>query len=271
MSPERIRNENYSYAADIWSLGLTVLECATGKFPYNVNEGPANLMLQILDDPSPTPPEDAYSSEFCSFVNDCLQKDAEARPTCEQLLSHPFIKRYDKTDVDLAAYVKSVVDPKERLKQIAEMLAVHYYLLFNGSDGIWHHMKTFYMEKSAFSFSGNVFVGQSDIFDTLSNIRKKLKGDRPREKIVHVVEKLHCRAHGETGIAIRVSGSFIVGNQFLIFGEGLQAEGMPSLEELSIDISSKRVGQFREQFIMEPGSSMGCYHISRQDLYIIQA
>jgi mitogen-activated protein kinase kinase 3 len=47
MSPERIRNENYSYAADIWSLGLTVLECATGKFPYDVNEGPANLMLQV--------------------------------------------------------------------------------------------------------------------------------------------------------------------------------------------------------------------------------
>ncbi|GJN28799.1 hypothetical protein PR202_gb16966 [Eleusine coracana subsp. coracana] len=85
MSPERIRNENYSYAADIWSLGLTVLECATGKFPYDVNEGPANLMLQILDDPSPTPPEDAFSSEFCSFINGCLQKDADARPTCEQV------------------------------------------------------------------------------------------------------------------------------------------------------------------------------------------
>uniref|UniRef100_A0A0E0A9M8 mitogen-activated protein kinase kinase n=1 Tax=Oryza glumipatula TaxID=40148 RepID=A0A0E0A9M8_9ORYZ len=241
MSPERIRNENYSYAADIWSLGLAVLECATGKFPYNVNEGPANLMLQILDDPSPTPPKDSYSSEFCSFINDCLQKDADARPSCEQLLSHPFIKRYENTTVDLVAYVKSIVDPTERLKQIAEMLAVHYYLLFNGTDGIWHYMKTFYMEESTFSFSGNVYVGQSDIFDTLSNIRKKLKGDRPREKIVHVVEKLHCRAHGETGIAIRVSGSFIVGNQFLICGEGLQAEGMPSLEELSIDIPSKRL------------------------------
>ncbi|ONM32399.1 Mitogen-activated protein kinase kinase 3 [Zea mays] len=86
MSPERIRNENYSYAADIWSLGLTILECATGKFPYDVNEGPANLMLQILDDPSPTPPVDTCSLEFCSFINDCLQKDADARPTCEQEL-----------------------------------------------------------------------------------------------------------------------------------------------------------------------------------------
>ncbi|KAG8075959.1 hypothetical protein GUJ93_ZPchr0006g45082 [Zizania palustris] len=205
----------------------------------------SNFVFQILDDPSPTPPNDAYSSEFCSFINDCLQKDADARPSCEQLLSHPFIKRYENTTVDLIAYVKSVVDPTERLKQIAEMLAVHYYLLFNGSDGIWHYMKTFYMEESTFSFSGNVYAGQSDIFDTLSNVRKKLKGDRPQEKIVHVVEKLHCRSNGETGIAIRVSGSFIVGNQFLICGEGLQAEGMPSLEELSIDIPSKRVGRLK--------------------------
>jgi len=229
------------------------------------------LVIQILDDPSPTPPEDAYSPEFCSFINDCLQKDADARPTCEQLLSHPFIKRYLKTNVDLASYVKSVVDPTERLKQIAEMLAIHYYLLFNGSDGIWHHMKTFYMEQSTFSFSEKVHVGQNDIFDSLSNIRKKLKGDRPREKIVHVVEKLHCRANGDTGVAIRVSGSFIVGNQFLVCGEGVKPEGMPSLDELSIDIPSKRVGQFREQFIMQPGNLMSCYYISKQDLYIIQS
>lgn len=47
MSPERIRNETYSFAADIWSLGLTILECGSGKFPYSANEGPANLMLQV--------------------------------------------------------------------------------------------------------------------------------------------------------------------------------------------------------------------------------
>jgi len=173
--------------------------------------------------------------------------------------------------VDLASYVKSVVDPTERLKQIAEMLAIHYYLLFNGSDGIWHHMKTFYMEQSTFSFSEKVHVGQNDIFYSLSNIRKKLKCDRPREKIVHVVEKLHCRANGDTGVAIRVSGSFIVGNQFLVCGEGVKPEGMPSLDELSIDIPSKRVGQFREQFIMQPGNLMSCYYIAKQDLYIIQS
>lgn len=116
-----------------------------------------------------------------------------------------------------------------------------------------------------------MYVGKNAIFDTLSNIRKKLKGDRPREKIVHVVEKLHCRANGESEISIRVSGSFITGNQFLIFGKGLQAEGMPCLDEIDIDIPSKRVGQFREQFTVLPGTSMGCYYITKQDLYIVQS
>jgi serine/threonine protein kinase len=52
MSPERIRNESYSYPADIWSLGLALLECGTGEFPYTANEGPVNLMLQVHVDAS---------------------------------------------------------------------------------------------------------------------------------------------------------------------------------------------------------------------------
>lgn len=47
MSPERINNEPYSYPADIWSLGLALLECGTGEFPYSANKGPVNLMLQV--------------------------------------------------------------------------------------------------------------------------------------------------------------------------------------------------------------------------------
>lgn len=48
MSPERIRNESYSYPADIWSLGLALFECGTGEFPYTATEGPVNLMLQVV-------------------------------------------------------------------------------------------------------------------------------------------------------------------------------------------------------------------------------
>ncbi|XP_058088207.1 mitogen-activated protein kinase kinase 3 isoform X2 [Magnolia sinica] len=230
MSPERIRNESYSYPADIWSLGLALFECGTGEFPYTANEGPVNLMLQLL--------------------------------------SHPFITKYDNTSVDLPAFVRSIFDPTQRLKDLADMLTVHYYMLFDGPDELWHHAKTLYNQGSTFSFSEKLSVGPNDIFTTLSNVRRTLAGDRPHEKLVHVVEKLQCRAHGQDGVAIRVSGSFIIGTHFLICGNGVQAEGMPSFQDLSIDLTSKRMGTFQEQFIMEPGSVIGCFFVVKQELYI---
>lgn len=37
MSPERMKNDKYSYSSDIWSLGLVVMECATKEYPYRVS------------------------------------------------------------------------------------------------------------------------------------------------------------------------------------------------------------------------------------------
>jgi len=41
--------------------------------------------VQILDDPSPSPSKNKFSPEFCSFVDACLQKDPDKRPTAEQV------------------------------------------------------------------------------------------------------------------------------------------------------------------------------------------
>lgn len=43
------------------------------------------VLWQVMYDPSPTLPADQFSPEFCSFVDACLQKDANARPTAEQV------------------------------------------------------------------------------------------------------------------------------------------------------------------------------------------
>ncbi|XP_075667411.1 mitogen-activated protein kinase kinase 3-like [Castanea sativa] len=75
MSPETIRNESYSYPTDIWSLGLALFECGTGEFPYFPNEGPVKGEYNILDDPSPSPSKQYFSTEFYSFIDACLQKD----------------------------------------------------------------------------------------------------------------------------------------------------------------------------------------------------
>ena len=43
MSPERILGRDYSYGGDIWSLGLMIIECATGKYPF----AEANSMIEM--------------------------------------------------------------------------------------------------------------------------------------------------------------------------------------------------------------------------------
>ncbi|KAM1410710.1 hypothetical protein ACFX1X_023718 [Malus domestica] len=75
---------------------------------------------RILDDPSPTPSKHQFSPEFCSFIEACLQKDADERPTAEQLLSHPFITKYEDSQVNIGAFARSVFDPTQRMKDLAD-------------------------------------------------------------------------------------------------------------------------------------------------------
>jgi serine/threonine protein kinase len=37
MSPERFEGLNYNNKSDIWSLGLIIIEMATGEYPYPLN------------------------------------------------------------------------------------------------------------------------------------------------------------------------------------------------------------------------------------------
>ncbi|CAM6097715.1 unnamed protein product [Calypogeia fissa] len=115
MSPERFNPDgnggNYDgYSADIWSLGLTLLECAIGRFPcLQPGEKPdwPTLMCAIcLGDP-PAPPANA-SPEFKDFIRRCLQKDPLLRPPAARLLTHPFLLKYEGYPADLTALLHSL-------------------------------------------------------------------------------------------------------------------------------------------------------------------
>ncbi|XP_077221840.1 mitogen-activated protein kinase kinase 5-like [Tasmannia lanceolata] len=98
MSPERINTDLNQgvydgYAGDIWSLGLSILECYMGRFPFATNgrQGDwATLMCAICYSSPPEAPPTA-SNEFRSFLRCCLQKDPASRWTAAQLLQHPFV------------------------------------------------------------------------------------------------------------------------------------------------------------------------------------
>ncbi|CAL9027760.1 PREDICTED: mitogen-activated protein kinase kinase 6 isoform X2 [Prunus mume] len=117
MSPERISGSTYDYSSDIWSLGLVVLECAIGRFPYMQSEDQQSwpsfyeLLEAIVESPPPSAPSDQFSPEFCSFVSACIQKNPQDRSSSLDLLGHPFIKKFEDKDIDLGILVGSLEPP----------------------------------------------------------------------------------------------------------------------------------------------------------------
>ncbi|OKL64184.1 hypothetical protein UA08_01006 [Talaromyces atroroseus] len=102
MAPERIAGGGmqssgatggtYSVQSDVWSLGLSVIECAKGRYPYPP-ETYTNIFSQlheIVHGEPPTMPDD-FSDNAHAFVRACLDKNPNNRPSYAQLLRHPWL------------------------------------------------------------------------------------------------------------------------------------------------------------------------------------
>ncbi|XP_024976121.1 mitogen-activated protein kinase kinase kinase 1-like [Cynara cardunculus var. scolymus] len=93
MAPEVVNNKNngYGLAADIWSLGCTVLEMLTRQIPYSPLECMPALFRIGRGLPPPIP--NSLSREARDFISQCLHVNPRDRPTATQLLDHPFVSR----------------------------------------------------------------------------------------------------------------------------------------------------------------------------------
>ncbi|KAH8885651.1 kinase-like protein [Thozetella sp. PMI_491] len=105
MAPERISGGGmstvggaaigtYSVQSDIWSLGLTIIECAMGQYPYppEVSSTIFSQLSAIVEGDPPDLPSEGYSSTARDFVKSCLNKNPIKRHTYPMLLTHPWIK-----------------------------------------------------------------------------------------------------------------------------------------------------------------------------------
>jgi mitogen-activated protein kinase kinase 1 len=99
MSPERIQAKPYDYSCDIWSVGVTVAECAIGRYPFaSIQKGQIFELIQAIStgnisvewNSARLPPSD----ELRGFVELCLH-DKDHRPSAADLLQHPFIRKAD--------------------------------------------------------------------------------------------------------------------------------------------------------------------------------
>lgn len=111
MAPEVLMCEatdsEYGTSSDIWSLGITAIECAERDPPHGYKLAQTSyisrnihysemqatrVVIKIIKSEAPTLRyQKRWSKEFNDFVARCLKKEAKLRPTAKELLRDAFI------------------------------------------------------------------------------------------------------------------------------------------------------------------------------------
>uniref|UniRef100_A0A9L0JA91 Mitogen-activated protein kinase kinase kinase 19 n=1 Tax=Equus asinus TaxID=9793 RepID=A0A9L0JA91_EQUAS len=93
MAPEVINESGYGRKSDIWSIGCTVFEMATGKPPLASMDRMAAMFYIGAHRGLMPPLPEHFSENAADFVRLCLTRDQHERPSAVQLLKHSFLKR----------------------------------------------------------------------------------------------------------------------------------------------------------------------------------
>ncbi|GJN08393.1 hypothetical protein PR202_ga26306 [Eleusine coracana subsp. coracana] len=83
--------KTYGPAADIWSLGCTVLEMLTCQIPYPDLEWTQALYRIGKGEPPAIP--SVLSRDARDFISQCVKPNPDDRPSASKLLEHPFVNR----------------------------------------------------------------------------------------------------------------------------------------------------------------------------------
>lgn len=101
MAPERInpaKDKRYKTTADIWSIGVTLVELATGVYPYPKETDDVFAMLKhIVDGPTAVEKPEfraaGLTPECVDFCQSCVHKKPDDRADHHVLLKHPFLEK----------------------------------------------------------------------------------------------------------------------------------------------------------------------------------
>ncbi|NXY09802.1 TAOK3 kinase, partial [Pteruthius melanotis] len=120
MAPEVILamdEGQYDGKVDVWSLGITCIELAERKPPlFNMNA--MSALYHIAQNDSPRLQSSEWSDSFRGFVDYCLQKIPQERPSSTDLLRHDFVRRErpPRVLIDLIQRTKDAVRELDNLQ-----------------------------------------------------------------------------------------------------------------------------------------------------------
>eukprot|EP01065_Artemidia_motanka_P035493 TRINITY_DN43399_c0_g1_i1.p1 TRINITY_DN43399_c0_g1~~TRINITY_DN43399_c0_g1_i1.p1 ORF type:complete len:523 (+),score=56.52 TRINITY_DN43399_c0_g1_i1:70-1569(+) len=122
MAPEMITDTPYDGRADVWSLGVTVIELAEGDPPH-VNSSTMLALQKIARGPAPRlkSRDQAWSAGMQRFVQVCCEKSIESRPASSAVSADPGCAAF--LDAGAGADRRCLLAAKNRVQQHAQQAA----------------------------------------------------------------------------------------------------------------------------------------------------
>nr|XP_034976157.1 mitogen-activated protein kinase kinase kinase 6 isoform X1 [Zootoca vivipara]XP_034976158.1 mitogen-activated protein kinase kinase kinase 6 isoform X1 [Zootoca vivipara]XP_034976159.1 mitogen-activated protein kinase kinase kinase 6 isoform X1 [Zootoca vivipara]XP_034976160.1 mitogen-activated protein kinase kinase kinase 6 isoform X1 [Zootoca vivipara] len=178
MAPEVIDQgpRGYGKPADIWSMGCTIIEMATGKPPFFELGSPQAAMFKVgMFKIHPEVP-DSMSDEAKAFILSCFEADPDKRATAASLLQEPFLKAPSRRKSRSPVVIDELSPPNVPERSIS-------------AEGIGESQK-----RSSSLQSLNIFLSRST-----SEVAQRPTYLRAPEELLNVDLSLSSSSHEESG------------------------------------------------------------------------
>ncbi|CAM9501439.1 unnamed protein product, partial [Ectocarpus fasciculatus] len=91
MAPEMAKQTGHGRSADVWSVGATMIEMYTARYPWPPFSNNMAAIYHVATATAPPAFPENISSEATDFLSKCLIIDPDARLKASELLQHPFL------------------------------------------------------------------------------------------------------------------------------------------------------------------------------------